>query len=88
MNSAASFSSVRLKAASADLQSEVFVIDHQLNLVKRGVGQIDAEFPPGLYKVKFKSSSLDGSLIREEIVSLAAGSPTVEVNDARPEFAS
>jgi hypothetical protein len=57
---------VRLSVSTADPATEIFVLDADFRLEKRGIGRLDAEFPPGLYAVRARS----GPETREEVVLL------------------
>lgn len=60
---------------SADPGTEVFVIDHTFGLQARGLGGVEADVPPGLYKIKYKA----GSLIREDPHEVLPGTSPVRV---------
>lgn len=64
--------SVRLTATAPDVLTEIYLIDHQLLLRRSGLGELDVELPPGIYKIKWRV----GYELRERLVHLdAAGSP-------------
>jgi hypothetical protein len=65
---------VRL-VVSADPGTEVFVIDHAFRLRARGLGGVEADVRPGLYKIKYRT----GSLIREEHQVVPPGPSPVRV---------
>ena len=60
---------------SADPGTEVFVIDHGFELRARGLGGVETDLRPGLYKIKYKT----GSLIREEHQLVPPGPSPVRV---------
>ncbi|MCG3208377.1 MAG: hypothetical protein FOGNACKC_01981 [Anaerolineae bacterium] len=55
--------------------TEIFVIDGQFALVKSGLGYLEAQLPPGLYKLKYKA----GPAIVEEKLAVKPGSPPLEI---------
>jgi len=69
-------SSVRLQT-SADLPSaEIVVLDHNFQLVHRGVGSIDVALPAGVYTVQYRA----GAAVQDVLVSLRPGSGAVELS--------
>jgi hypothetical protein len=55
---------LRVSTGSAD--AEIFVIDHELRLVDRGIGSLVTQQLPGVYKVKVQA----GRSVREETILL------------------
>jgi hypothetical protein len=55
--------SIRL---SADPGAELFLLDDNMDLVARGIGNLSASVAPGVYKAKVRL----GSALREELISL------------------
>ncbi len=45
----------RLKVTCKDSATEIFIIDGGFNLRARGIGRVDAELEPGIYKVKVRA---------------------------------
>src|SRR5947209_565183 len=58
--------SVRVQVETGSPLAEVFLIDHNLALVTRSVGELDAQVDPGVYKVKAQL----GEASAEELVVL------------------
>jgi hypothetical protein len=58
----------RLIARADDPTVEVFIINSALNVIKRGVEEVEAVVAPGVYKVKFSASSYGGALEQEHLV--------------------
>ncbi len=67
---------VHLEVLTHDDATEIFVIDAQLNLAARGVGRLETDLEPGIYKVKARA----GLEAREDYVILHEGDPA-EVKD-------
>jgi hypothetical protein len=61
-----SASLVPLVADAGDPTTEVFIIGPYFDLVAKGLGRIETELPPGIYKVQF----IAGSLTKEMYVTL------------------
>jgi hypothetical protein len=75
---------VHLSVESGDPIVEIFVIDGQFNLTTKGVGGLEADLPPGLYKVKFKA----GSVIKEVEAILDPGTDRVTITAPVLDFSS
>lgn len=69
--------------ATADAATEIFVVDHSFQLITRGLGNVDVQLPPGLYKVKFRA----GTRIQQQFVALESGA-TARVNSPTLAFSS
>lgn len=61
-NSESDTGNVRLVADGGEPGTEIFVIDGRFNLAKRGLGRLEADLRPGLYKVKFKRGSSEAEI--------------------------
>jgi len=55
---------VTLTVQSADAEAEIFIVDGEFQLVARGVGRLEAEIEPGIYKVKCRT----GAVTKEQLV--------------------
>ncbi len=55
--------------------TEIFIIDGQFKLAARGLGYLETELPPGLYKLKYKA----GPVIAEERLVVKSDSPPLEI---------
>lgn len=68
---------VLLRVITNDEMAEVFILNHKLDLVDRGVGRrYEKKLEPGIYKVKIRS----GSQIKEELVTLTGGKGVFEMS--------
>ena len=63
----------------ADDAAEVFLIDGDFRLVKRGVGRQTFDVPPGIYKIKCRS----GRQAFEQLVVVREGMPVVQIERVR-----
>lgn len=68
-----SSSPVRLDIHASDDATEIFVIDGALERIASGVGALEVDVPPGLYKVRFRS----GNVQHDELVSVPEGAVRV-----------
>src|SRR5687768_9266727 len=68
----------------AGKDSEIFVIDGEFNLKARGVGQLQRDLEPGLYKLKFR----EGTLIQEVHIAVESGGDPLEHTSPPMLFAS
>jgi hypothetical protein len=60
---------------AAEPATEIFIIDGTFKLVDQGIGRLEAQLTPGLYKVKFKA----GSTIREVHQIVRAGQDSIRL---------
>jgi len=79
-----SASEVRLSVGAEDPTTQIFVIDGRFNLVSQGLGRLEEDLTPGLYKVKFKA----GSVVKEVDAILEPGSETVYVPAPEMDFST
>ena len=74
----------KLSAISADVGTEIFVMNSRFERVARGVNKLETTLDPGIYKVRFRS----GVEMRDVLTEVMAG-PTPTVVRMEPlEFAS
>lgn len=66
---------VHLTAQAPNEAVEVFVIDGSFQRIRKGVGRLETDLAPGLYKVKFKA----GPVTDEQLVSLESDRKPVHV---------
>src|SRR5258708_7077147 len=76
-------SQVPLTASARDLTTEIFVIDGRFNRIASGLGRVQTDVAPGMYKIKFKA----GTLVREVRQAVWPGQP-VHVEAPAMEFDS
>ena len=67
-----------------DPSTEIFIIDGNFNRIDNGLGRLEVDLPPGLYKVKFKA----GSLIEELFMTLEPGIRSMHVPAPEMAFSS
>lgn len=68
-----------------DAAAEIFIINHKLELVTRGIGRhFEVSLEPGIYKIKVRS----GSQIKEELIVLSGEEAVVEKHFKQLEIAS
>jgi hypothetical protein len=72
-------SSNRLTVNAADASAEISVLDGCLNRVARGIGRLEQDLAPGLYKVRVRV----GPTVEDELVSLDQDRT---VTKSRPRF--
>lgn len=58
---------IPLTATAADRSTEIFITDGRLRRIARGVGEVTAQVPPGIYKVRFRA----GDTQRDQLVEVA-----------------
>ncbi|MGA2609192.1 MAG: hypothetical protein ABSH01_17255 [Terriglobia bacterium] len=64
---------VRLQVRAADSETEIFIIDGQFHLRDRGVGSLDTQLEPGIYKLKASTGGVTQEqhvVLRDKEVSL------------------
>jgi hypothetical protein len=69
---------VTFEVVAADPGTELFLVDGDLALVKRGVGRETFSIPPGIYKIKARS----GRTATEEMIVVHEGMATVRLDPA------
>ena len=69
----------KLQVIAPDPGTEVFLVDDRLRRIGTGVGTLELELPPGLYKVRLRS----GDLQRDHLVEVEPEKTTV-LRDAEP----
>src|SRR5262245_54489241 len=67
--------SLPLEIAAADASTEIFVLDGDLQMLGRGVGNLRMTLPPGIYKVKSRA----GDETREQHVVLMDSGQRIEL---------
>lgn len=73
-----------LHVTSEDPAVRMTVVDSGLAPVAEGVRELDLKLPPGVYACRFEA----GASVREQLVSLAPGSPPAHVHQERIAFSS
>src|SRR3954464_12601757 len=67
---------VNLEIAAAEDCSEIFLIDGNFKLVKKGIGRLTVPVPPGIYKIKNRS----GQATVERMIVVREGMDTVRLD--------
>jgi hypothetical protein len=75
---------VPLVADAGDPTTEVFIIGPYFDLVAKGLGRIETELPPGIYKVQF----IAGSLTKEMYITLKPDSPPHSITPSSLPFSA
>jgi len=75
---------VPLTAQAADESTEVFITDGRLQRIASGVGRIETEVQPGIYKVRFRA----GDTQHDELVEVTSDDPSKLVQGPPVQFQS
>lgn len=70
---------ITLEARAADISTEVFITDGRFHRIAGGVGRVETEVAPGIYKVRFRA----GDTHHDELVEVTA-EDTFKVVEAPP----
>jgi hypothetical protein len=84
MSNLRSESKVSLSAIAPEPTTEIFVVDSSFRRVASGLGRLETDVEPGIYKVRFRS----GPKQRDELVEVVSGQPSVHVTTGPLGFSS
>ena len=74
--SASPSEAIPLTVTAADEATEIFLMDAGLKRIASGLGRLELQVPPGLYKVRFRS----GASQQDRLVEVAPGRARVELS--------
>src|SRR5262245_5664799 len=78
---------VRLVVETADPATDILVIDGALNVKARGQGRLEAELPPGIYKIRLRAGEVIHDLfqvLEGPPVTLRVGADILRLPSAAP----